>query len=197
MRKSSNARKRKRGNGNQGDSKENPKDAKKPKPKCSHCGKIGHPSEKCWNLDSNKSRRPKNWDPNRKQGESPDSLEDKQQSINGANKRVKLLNNITNTVHSTPMVKPHTEQGKATQSRKRTREALTEEAQPVDAAASISEEEVSSPMLCPMKALLSKNNHSDSSDNEQSSDEFEGYLKKTFRVIRFTSFLQGNSDAFL
>ena len=177
--KSTNGRKRKRVNSNQSASKENTKDAKKPRAKCKHCGKVGHPESKCWNLDANKDSRPKNWDPNRKQGESPDSLEGKLSSTSCANKRVKMHHNITNPVKPTPMVKTHTEQDKAINSRKRTREALIEEAQPVAAAASISEEEVSSPILCPMKALLSKNNHSDSSDNDQSSDEFEGYLKKT------------------
>ena len=165
--------KRKRGES----SKESTATAKKPKAKCTHCGKIGHPSDKCWNLEANKDRRPPNFDPNRKQGESPASLEDKQASTSCAHiQKVRPFHNITNTVHS--MVNTQTEQEKAN-SRKRRREALIEEAQPIAAAASISEEEVSSPILCPMQALLSKNNHSDSSDNEQSSDEFEGYLKQT------------------
>ena len=153
------SKKRKPASSNQGGSdKENTKAAKKPKTKCKHCGKVGHPDSKCWNLEANKDKRPNNWDPNRNKGESPESVESKLVGTSCAHiQKVRPFHNITNIMNSTPMVNKQAEQSEVTQLRKRMRETCTEEAQPVAAAASISEEEVSSPMLCPMQALLSKN----------------------------------------
>ena len=30
--------------------------------KCSHCGKLGHPDDACWELEKNKDRRPSGWE---------------------------------------------------------------------------------------------------------------------------------------
>ena len=43
--------------------------AKQVKTRCHLCGKIGHKKENCWESESNKDKRPKNWNTNYKPNE--------------------------------------------------------------------------------------------------------------------------------
>jgi hypothetical protein len=56
-------RKKKRKKIEDDDANEAEKGDKKPaaKPKCKHCGKIGHSEDNCWSLEKNAKKRPANY----------------------------------------------------------------------------------------------------------------------------------------
>ena len=142
---------------------------------CKHCGKKGHPDNKCWELEANKGTRPKNW--KSVKGKLNEAPELKIQETNRAPKRTRLFKDITNVSPPITVVPNNIEQGKEPNLKKRSREVLSEAAQPNESAAAhtIPEAELDTHILCPMKAMMLNNNNSNS-DNESSDEEFDGYL---------------------
>ena len=177
-----NTGKRKQPEGNQPSGK-----AKKPSGKgkaCKHCNKKGHPESKCWELEENAASRPPQWK-SVKSGEQTETTNvvenqcpvEKAGHLRGSKKaRRHALKDVTNNIFPTSTVIPkQVKNTKRSNLKKRSREESTESAQEI-AADELKQESVD-PMetLCPMKAMLSKNNDSDS-DNESNDDEFDGYI---------------------
>ena len=57
-----------------GGSKETAFYSKQIKTRCHSCGKIGHRKEDCWELESNKEKRPKFWKKHYKKNEKNENM---------------------------------------------------------------------------------------------------------------------------
>ena len=137
------------------DSKENVPNKRNGGKKCTHCGKPGHLDSKCWELEANKESRPKFWKSVKKSGETTRVATAPE---NPSSKRARVFKDITNN----KTVNPSEQVNSMKDNRpKRKMEATTEH------------ESVDFESMCPMKAMLTKNDSS--SDNESSTSDFDGY----------------------
>ena len=147
---------------------------KKAKP-CKHCGKTGlHKEQDCWELESNKEKRPPNWKSSKQGKDETSSVVQSDQNIQAEIQKDKKRLRITNAVSNHGLSNSTVNQSQVNSSNFKKRKRSDEEDAQTTNAASTDESDVDKgddlEVLCPMQAMLNRN------DNSSSSEDFDGYL---------------------